>query len=715
MPSRSGQNGITCMSPTAPLEETAQRSKRLSIVITAITSPGARRGRSPGRWVSQYTCLIISIRSAASLTSGRSRGSISLYQTAESYWSVKHSAWEIACATTACSCGSRCWSAPAAPASIRASAANRAPGSAAARCTAGYSAAEAPAHEGECLVQGKLGAGAVTARAVFEPARLQAALGHHQAVRDAEELGVGELDARAGVAVVVQHLDAGGSELGVQPVGDFTDTGGLLQVESNKDELEGRDRIRPDDAALIVILLDSRGHDARHTYAVAAHVERGLAAGLIEHQRLHGLAVLPAELEDMADLDATGELQSSLAGRARVAFHDVAQVGGRDLLHVAVPVHAGEVLVVRVRAADEIGERERAVIGVHAALEADRTHRARVGGGRRAYPLGARHPQGAKDAGELLRLDGVQLVVAAQHQRHDLIVLTVDDQGLHAARRLDPEDLRQLRDGAHARGRHAAQRLVRSGPRAGRRHRRGGLETRGVIVAVGEHDRILAGRREHVELLRDVAADRPGVGAHRAEGESGASEDAGVGVVHGAIALAQRLLVEVEGVGVLHDEFARAHDAEARPHLVAELGLDLVEIHRQLAVAPELAPRDVGDHLLMGRAGDEIALVAVLDAQQLRSVLGPAPRLLPQLRRLDHRHHQLERPGAVHLLADDAFDFLQRAQAHGQPAVKSGREPPDEPRAQHQLVADDLSLCGGLLGGVDRVLRQPHAGTGLWG
>jgi len=34
----------------------------------------------------------------------------------------------------------------------------------------------------------------------------------------------------------------------------------------------------------------------------------------------------------------------------------------------------------------------------------------------------------------------------------------------------------------------------------------------------------------------------------------------------------------VEGVGVLHDELARAHDAETRAGLVAEFGLDLVEV-----------------------------------------------------------------------------------------------------------------------------------------
>ena len=47
--------------------------------------------------------------------------------------------------------------------------------------------------------------------AVFELAGLEAALADDQAVRNAEQLRVGELDARARVAVVVQHLDAGGA------------------------------------------------------------------------------------------------------------------------------------------------------------------------------------------------------------------------------------------------------------------------------------------------------------------------------------------------------------------------------------------------------------------------------------------------------------------------------------------------------------------------
>jgi hypothetical protein len=71
----------------------------------------------------------------------------------------------------------------------------------------------------------------------------------------------------------------------------------------------------------------------------------------------------------------------------------------------------------------------------------------------------------------------------------------------------------------------------------------------------------------------------------------------------------------MERVGVLHDEFAAAHDAKTRPYLVAELQLDLIEIDRQLAIALQFAPRNVGDHLFVRRAHHKVTLVAILDAQ----------------------------------------------------------------------------------------------------
>src|ERR1700733_5216414 len=246
----------------------------------------------------------MSRRSSFCATSGRSRGSISRYHTAESYWSVKHCACAIAFATTACNCGSRCWSAAAGRNSAHTSSPSH-PASAVrpacvARVMRGVRSAPEP------LAQELEGAGG-GALAVLEAARFQGALAHHHAMRDAEQLRVGELDARPCVPVVVQHLDAGAGELLVQPIADFADTGGFVQIQRHQYHLERRNGRRPDDAALIVVLLDGGGHDARHTDSIAAHEQRDLAARFVEYRGLHGAAVLVAELEDVTHFYAAGD------------------------------------------------------------------------------------------------------------------------------------------------------------------------------------------------------------------------------------------------------------------------------------------------------------------------------------------------------------------------------------------------------------------------
>src|SRR4029077_15462897 len=249
------------------------------------------------------------------------------------------------------------------------------------RCSSGCGAlpGEARAQEGERFIGGKLGTAAVTAMTVLEPSGVEPALRDHQTVWDTEELRVRELDPRPRIAVVVEHLDAGGAQLGIQAVADFADTGGLLQVERHQHELERRNRLGPDDAALIVILLDGGCHDARYTDAITAHVERDLPSGLIEHHSLHGRAVLAAELEDVANLDAAGNLQPSAPGGAGITFDHLTEVRAEHATNVPLPVYPGQVHVLLVRTAHEVGERQRAVIGIHAALEAHETDIAGLG------------------------------------------------------------------------------------------------------------------------------------------------------------------------------------------------------------------------------------------------------------------------------------------------------------------------------------------------
>ena len=140
---------------------------------------------------------------------------------------------------------------------------------------------------------------------------------------------------------------------------------------------------------------------------------------------------------------------------------------------------------------------------------------------------------------------------------------------------------------------------------------------------------------------------------HRDRLQAQAREGAQIGDEHLVVGMPRAGLVEVEGIGVLHQEFAAAHDAEARPHLVAELPLDVIEVERQILVGPHIGAEDLGDHLLVGRAVEHVALVPVLDAQHLLAIVVVAPALAPQVGRLDRRHQHFDGAGAVLLLAHD--------------------------------------------------------------
>ena len=71
--------------------------------------------------------------------------------------------------------------------------------------------------------------------------------------------------------------------------------------------------------------------------------------------------------------------------------------------------------------------------------------------------------------------------------------------------------------------------------------------------------------------------------------------------------------VGVEAVGVFHNKFAAAQDAEARAEFVAELEADLIEIYRKLFVGFDFACGDAGNDFFGCRRKDIFPAVAVLE------------------------------------------------------------------------------------------------------
>ena len=92
-------------------------------------------------------------------------------------------------------------------------------------------------------------------------------------MRHADELPVGEHHAGTHVAVVENDVDALSLELFIETVGGFAHGFALRVVHRADHHFERGDRIRPDDAALVVALLDGSAGETGHSDAVAAHFE----------------------------------------------------------------------------------------------------------------------------------------------------------------------------------------------------------------------------------------------------------------------------------------------------------------------------------------------------------------------------------------------------------------------------------------------------------
>ena len=121
-----------------------------------------------------------------------------------------------------------------------------------------------------------------------------------------------------------------------------------------------------------------------------------------------------------------------------------------------------------------------------------------------------------------------------------------------------------------------------------------------------------------------------------------------------------------------------------------------------------------GDHLLVGRAVEHLAIVPVADAQHLGPVGVVAAAFAPQLGRLKRRHQHFLRAGAVLLLAHDLLDLLEHAKAERQPGVDAGGGLADQPGAKHQLVADDLGVGRAFLEDREKGSGPAH-GAALYG
>ena len=240
------------------------------------------------------------------------------------------------------------------------------------------------------------------------------------------------------------------------------------------------------------------------------------------------------------------------------------------------------------------------------------------------------------------------------------------------------------------------------------RHGRRLLQIGRVSAAWAQGDQVFTRLRGDHVLLRLAPAHGARVRLHHRIPQPATLEDAAIGLVVLVVSRVQPGLVHVEGVGILHDELAHAHQPRLGARLVAKLGLDLVPDLRKLFVTAQLAPGDGGHHLFMRHAQAQIALEAVLQPEHVVAHDVPAAGLLPQLGGVERGQKNLLRADRVHLLAHDALDLQQRALRQKQVTVDARRELADVSGAQQQLVAGDLGFGRVFAQGRNKQLAPEH-------
>ena len=201
--------------------------------------------------------------------------------------------------------------------------------------------------------------------AALDHAPLQPAGTHGEARGHADQVGVGELDPGARVAIVVQHLDTRGGELVVEAICGRDHVGGLLALARKRYQVHvvRSDRCRPCESEVVVVLLGDGRDRARHSDPVATHHHRMLLASLVGVGALERLCVLGAQLEHLADLDAPVDRERLAATRTRVARDDLRDVGPNVDVEVTVEHGATDVVVGVVRAGDPRAARTHEAVG----------------------------------------------------------------------------------------------------------------------------------------------------------------------------------------------------------------------------------------------------------------------------------------------------------------------------------------------------------------
>jgi hypothetical protein len=155
------------------------------------------------------------------------------------------------------------------------------------------------------------------------------------------------------------------------------------------------------------------------------------------------------------------------------------------------------------------------------------------------------------------------------------------------------------------------------------------------------------------------------VALHGVELHPAPAENPDVGFVVELVAVVQPGRVQVQSVGVLHQEFPGAQDPALGAGFVPQLGLDLIPDLGEVPVGPDLPRGQPGDDLFVGHPQNHVPLVPVFEAEHLLPDVIPPSGLLPDFGGVENGHGDLLPADGVHFFPDDAVHLFQGTEPQG--------------------------------------------------
>jgi len=394
----------------------------------------------------------------------------------------------------------------------------------------------------------------------------------------------------------------------------------------------------------------------------------------------------------MADFNAARRFDGLSAARTGIAGVDNSQVRERFDFEIPADIHVFQMAILPVASRDKIHHIDHRIIDKNRGFDIDGTgETARRPGDFPDHVVGGQFQFGR---GEIIfNLDLVDLVISADQHGAGFAV-GIEDQRFDDVLRRDFQEGTDFLDGADIRRIHVLQGqpvVFKDDFFLGTGHF-GLFQIRRVGAFFAKHHRVFSGVGHDHELVGILAADASGIRFHRPELQTAAPENIVIRSKHFFVTFLGALFIDIKTVGVFHAELAAAHHAEPRTDFVAEFGLDLIQVERQLTVGFHVVAHQARNDFFMRRPQTIFMIMPVAESQKFLAVISPPPRFLPDFRRLNHGQMHFLRARPVHLLADDLLQFSDHPVPQRKVGIDAAGQFADQSRPDHQLVTDDFRI-----------------------